>query len=174
MRSWIRRAKVSFRPLVVWTQPWRYRGAEGARSPLCWSEDGWGGLDIFPSQKAFLWRFSQHVELGRDPGADPEFAGAIAYPIWPRDPHRRSWKRKNIAGERDIWNTMLNLLPLWPNLCKMMDGWFIALAKKVRELSEWTNWIIKKISTLYLWEAKISTLLFNCVKTRIHTYAAAT
>ena len=108
------------------------RHPEGARSraaapsrpeePVGVGSGIWSGC----LQGAFLWRFSWHVQLVGDPGVDPEHAGEIIYLIWLMNASgspRGSCKM--LQGERDVWTTLLNLLP--PRPCQdkrqKMDGW---------------------------------------------------
>lgn len=53
---------------------------------LCVAKPEAKDLNLLGLVDASLWRFSRHVQLGSGPGADPERAGGITYPVWPWGP----------------------------------------------------------------------------------------
>ncbi len=76
------------------------------------------------SKGDYLWKFSGHVQLVVDHEVDPEHPGGItSHLAWE---HLRipPEELESIAGERDIWTTLLSLQSLpAPDKRKKMDGW---------------------------------------------------
>lgn len=74
--------------------------------PLCIKGDNY---DV--DWDAYLWRFSKHTPMVRDPRQDPDLAGWIGYFLWSGN----ALEQENVAGERDVCVSSLVMLHLWPD-----------------------------------------------------------
>lgn len=70
---------------------------------------------LLPVHLKFLVRCSGHVHLGGDPRADLEQARRITSHGWPGNA---------LAGEREVWVSLLRLQPLQPDSGRAVErGW---------------------------------------------------
>lgn len=56
---------------------------------------------------ASSWKSSRHIQLGGDPGVDPELDGGIMHPIWYGNASgspRKTWKMFLVEGEGGLEN----------------------------------------------------------------------
>ena len=79
------------------------------------------GLKLKPTlfrqlyNRACRWRYTGHVQLAGGLEVDPEHAGGITYLLWPGKRLRVPQEElESVAGERDVWYSLLSLLPLQP------------------------------------------------------------
>lgn len=81
------------------------------------SRASWGDWGIW-----FSWMppCRGHGQLGED----PQLTRGIIYihPIWPECFRIPLEVLENVAGEKDVWKTLLSLLPLWPGKAEH-NGW---------------------------------------------------
>ncbi len=69
--------------------------------------------------------FSMHAQWGGDTGVEPDLAGGVIS-ISPGlgRPRNAQKEQESVAGEKDIWNTLLSLLSPWSNVGYAADnGW---------------------------------------------------
>ena len=78
----------------------------------------WSGCLLVTS----LWRFFRHIQLGGGPGADPEHAGGISYPVWAGNAPRRSWTVSLESGMSGFpARTCCLCRPVTPDTLKITD-----------------------------------------------------
>lgn len=88
-------------------------------------------------QDAFHWGNSGHVEIGRDPWMEPEYAGGIMCPTWPglpRDPsvnagQRGCSERTSAACHHDSDLDMQQKADVWLYLHQGVSVFLLSLAR---------------------------------------------